>query len=208
MYDFGNEENQKVGGAIPAGSSVKVRLTIRQPDLKYRHGDFVLRSQKGLLGLDAEYEVLSGTYAGRKIWENIWLPKAHQQIKLEDGQCKACNMGGARIKAIIGAHRNTDTNYQINSLFDLNGMIFGIVVGLAKEPNSKGYWNNTVARIITPDMPDYMAVMKGAEIITDGPTEGVAVQARPNNGGFNAPWPEEEGTSFPSEASGMQDVPF
>lgn len=190
MFDFSNEDNQKASGAIPKGSSVKVKLTIRKPELAYREGDFLLRAKSGLLALDVEYEVVSGTYKGRKVWDKIWLPAAHQKINLSEGQIQACNMGGARLKAILGAARNTDSDYKTNSFYDFNGLLFGVVVGLTDEPNSKGYWNNTIAKIITPDMPKYAAIMSGGEDITNGPTEGITPEQssnQPDDGFMDGP---------------------
>ena len=201
MLDFSNEEDQKSSGAIPKGSCVKVRLHIRQPRLENREGDYFVKADTGLLGLDAEYEVVAGAYAGRKIWDTIWLPKQYQKIRLTEGQTKACNMAGAKIKAILGSSKG---NYQMQSWFDLNNVEFGVIVGLSKEANSKGYWNNTIAKIITPAMNHYREVMAGGEVITDGPTSG-ETSNRNNNQSFSE---DDLGPDFPSESGGMDDVPF
>ena len=203
MLDFSNEEDQRVGGPIPKGSCVKVRLRIRVPRSENKTGEYFFRSEKGLVGLDAEYEVVAGSYTGNKIWEIIWLPKQHQNIQLTDGQVKACNMAGSKIKAILSASRNTDSNYQMRDWLALDAVEFGVIVGISKEANSKGYWNNTIAKIITPSMNHYKEVMSGCEVITDGPVTGdVVPQNHGHDDSFNS------GTAFPSEASGMSDVPF
>lgn len=203
MLDFSQEEDQKSSGAIPKGSMVKVRLHIRQPRLENREGDFFFKADTGLLGLDAEYEVVAGAYAGRKIWDTIWLPKRYQKIRLKEGQVKACNMAGAKIKAILGASRDTD-NYQMQSWYDLNNIEFGVIVGLSREVNSKGYWNNTIAKIITPAMNRYKEIMAGGEVITDGPVTGEAVN---HNTGQNFSY-DDSGPAFPSECDAMNDIPF
>lgn len=202
MLDFAEEQEQTISGAIPKGSIVRVKLNIRKPAPEWCYGDYFFKSPKGLLGLDAEYEVISGLYVGRKIWECIWLTPGHQNIRLNPGQITACNIGGARVKAILKAARNTETNLSINDWLDLNGLVFGVVVGLKNKPNKKGYWNNTIAKIVTPKMNFYADVMRGAEFISDGPTEGVA----PMDNGWGDAWPEQE--DFDSGGSGVDDVPF
>ena len=69
MLDFSNEADQTVGGPIPKGSCVKIRLHIRQARAENRTGEYFYRADSGLIGLDAEYEVIAGSYAGLKMWE-------------------------------------------------------------------------------------------------------------------------------------------
>lgn len=225
MLDFNNEQEQQIRnyGPVPAGSTVLVRLEMLKPQYADRDHAYVSRSKNGLLGLYAQYTVAAGTYEGCQWRENIWLPRRNQKISLSDGQATACNMGGARIRAIIEAHRGVAPRdespkaqraRQIDDWLDLNGMEFPAVVGIDKHPYTgkygREYWSNTLSRIVGADKETFSVVKNGGEILTDGPVVG-------ENSGGTSPgathadpdaWRNNMEPGFPSESSLSDDVPF
>lgn len=219
MLDFNNEQAQQIRaqGPIPAGSSVLVHLHIRKPKYEVQGMDFVAQAKSGMLYLDAEYEVIAGQYAGFKLWENLFLPRGHQQANLSQGQEQACSIAGAKMRAMLEAAKGVDPKdespqaarkRQISSWLDFSGLEFPIVVGIAKEQNEgkdgKMYWNNSISRIVTPNMPQYEEVRHGGEIITNGPITGDGGKRgsrHSNNGG-------DPGYDQPPASAYDSDVPF
>ena len=198
MYDFNQEEDQqaRASGPIPAGSSVMVRLSIRRPKFTDGNSEFIGKTTKGMLFLDAEYEVLGGQFQGCKIWEYLWLPLGLQRASLTDGQKKACTIAAQKMKGILNAAYGLmpkDDSPQANrkrntqSWLDFNGLEFPVAVGIKDDPsesNGKTYWNNTISRIVTPDDKRYDDLLRIGEIITDGPVvgKGTATQRTGNSG--------------------------
>lgn len=216
MIDLSQEQEQQIrkSGPIPAGSSVFVRLTVRKPKYEAPDMDFVGETQRGLLFLDTEYEVVSGQYSGLKIWENLFLPKGQQRTELSQGQTQACEIAGRKLRAVLESARGVDPKdtspqadrkRQISSWLDLSGLEFPITVGIAKEQSQgrdgRMYWNNTVAHIVTVKMPQYDAVMGGGEVITNGPVTG---DGKRQNGGSQ----EDPGYQQPPTSAYDGEVPF
>ena len=184
MFSFNNESEQKTvgGGAIPAKSMVKVKFTIRQPEQGKgsQVGPLVTTFTTGLMGLDCEFEVVSGQFEGSKIWENFFLPPAMQNptLKLTKGQEGICQGCGAKMRAILEAARGihpadgSPGSVQargINGFEDFQGMEFGIMVGIDKPKAGDKYINNNIMRVITCDKEEYPNLMQGGDIITDMP---------------------------------------
>ncbi|MDR1946419.1 MAG: hypothetical protein LBQ51_04550 [Desulfovibrio sp.] len=208
-----------------------VKLTLRKPKFPYQDDHLIGWSQNGMLFLDAEFEVHTGSYTGLKIWERLALPQGMQHAGLSDGQRKACNISGSKIKGILnaigGIHPKDDSPQAkrkriLNTWFDLDGKMFPVVVGIASEPtesaNGKTYWNNTISRIVTPDNPAFKSLMDGGEDITDGPITGkgsgngrsqsrTAPQhaASPSDDAPPFSYGDDYGQPYPS---GVDDVPF
>lgn len=216
VIDFNGEEQQKSGasGPIPEDSVVKVRLHLRQPKPEARAGNhpLVLRTKGSnggapMFGLDAECEVLSGTFAGLRFWENIWLPMGMQQ-GLNDRQATAVQIAGRKLRGITEAVRNVqpdDTSpraaqaRRLNDWAELNGMEFGVVVGIKPPKAGDKYVNNNIKRIVTPDHKDYAMVMAGGERITDKP-----IPAIPGGGGGYS----DPGYDMPPTSAYGGDSPF
>lgn len=181
MLDFNDAPEQKVSsGPIPPDSVVKVRLVLRQPKDEYAlpEDPMIFQASSGLLGLDCEFEVVGGSFAGKHIWENLWLPPNMQQIQLSKGQHGACEGGVAKMRAILEAARNISPSDQsqaarnartMRAWNDLNGLEFGVVVGVQKIKAGDQYVNNSIKKIVTPDDERYQHVMSGGEIISDKP---------------------------------------
>ena len=220
FLDLNNEEEQQERnyGPVPAGSRVLCRITLEKPQYCAPDDPYISRSQKGLLGLWAKIEVVTGTYAGVYWYDNIWLPVGRQKISLADNQKVACRMGGARIKAIVEANRGISPKddspkanraRQVDTL-DLNGMEFPARLGINKESytgkDGKTYWSNTIGAILLPDKAEYQTIRNGGEIITDGPvvgkeTAGQQGQAQGSGDFYGQEMP-------PTEAYELDSVPF
>ncbi|MGE4442740.1 MAG: hypothetical protein AB7D27_14825 [Desulfomicrobium sp.] len=168
------DEQRESAGAIPAGSMVKVRMTIRQPEAGSVGTDQMLKlSKKGDCEmLDCEFEVVSGQFVTRKIWNNFIVDGS------TDGHCKAAQISMRVMRAIVEAVRGIspkDTSPAatqgrvLNSWADLQGMEFGVVVGVDQPKPGDRYVNNTIKRVITADDEQFQHIMAGGEIITDAP---------------------------------------
>lgn len=219
MIDFNNEQEQRQRnyGPVPAGSMVLCKIRIEKPNRPAGDDPYISMAKSGLRGLWVKVEVVSGEYAEVFWYENMWLPAAHQKCTLDEGQTKACNMWGARMRAILEASNGfmpkddspkAKRARDISSWFDFNERVFPVRVGIAKEPYVKGdkvYWNNAIAAIITPDKKEYRQIMDGGEIITDGPVTGDGSKRPVQNGsGF----PDDPGYEQPPASAYESDVPF
>jgi len=168
------DEQRESAGAIPAGSMVKVRLTIRQPEAGFVGSDPMLKLSKkaDCEMLDCEFEVVSGQFATRKIWNNYIVDG------VSTGHKKAGQISMRTMRAIVEAMRGIspkDTSpaatqgRRIAQWSDLQGAEFGVAVGVDQPKPGDRYVNNTIKRILTADDEQYQAIMAGGEIITDAP---------------------------------------
>lgn len=176
--NFGGEQKQKEGGQgpIPKGSKVKVALTIREP--KEGKADpqdgTVTVFKSGLKGLDLEFEVIGGSFEGKTIWENWFLPVGFQTVALTKGQTGACNGSGAKMRAAVEATRNIHPddpagNRSIESWYDLDGLEFAVKVGIETPKPGDKYINNNILKVLSIDDEDFATVMAGGEVLTDVP---------------------------------------
>jgi len=182
--DFNDAPEQSERGAIPEDSVVKVRLTIRRPKQEYASPDNpdLFQARSGLVGLDCEFEVIGGSFNGRPMWDNLWLPPHMQNIPLEKKQKGACEGCAAKMRAILEAARGINPKDQsdparnarrIGSWEDLSGLEFWAKVGIEPPKAGARYVNNNIKKIITMDMPEYRQVMTNGEIITDKPVPAI-----------------------------------
>lgn len=192
MIDLSQEQEQKSAyGPVPSGSRVLVHLTIEKPKYASRDDEMVVMAKTGLLQLFCRMEVAAGSYEGVAWYENIALPSRAQNIRLTEGQQKACGSGGRTLRAIVEAVRGVDPKDKspeadrkriLNSWSDLDDMEFPARLGISKEPyegrDGRMYWSNTLSRILPCTDKEYQEVMNGGEVITDGPVVGDQQQQR------------------------------
>ena len=192
MIDLSQEQEQKSAyGPVPSGSRVLVRLTIEKPKYASQDDELVAMAKTGLLQLFCRLEVAAGSYEGVAWYENLTLPSRAQNIRLTEGQQKACGSGGRTLRAIVEAVRAVDPKDKsqqadrkrvLNSWSDLDGMEFPARLGISKEPyegkDGRMYWSNTLGRIIPCTDKEYQEIMNGGEVITDGPVVGDQQQQR------------------------------
>lgn len=177
MLDFTNEQEQtdRNYGPIPAGSIVIVKLELQNaPETMQWKEPYIYQAKSGLLMLNFICTVTAGTYQGVHWYQRITLPAKAQIIGLEPKQETACSIGGAMLKAILQAAKKP---LQINSYQVFNGLTIPVKVKIGNNPyvaNGNTYWKNEIAKIITPEMPEYMEVKQARQIINpDGAVKGI-----------------------------------
>ena len=154
--DFNSAQSNS--NVIPKGTLAKVRLTLRpggydDPSQGWT-GGWARRATSGSVYLDAEFTVLEGPYARRKVWSLIGLysPKGPDWA----------NMGRGLIRGILNSARGisdkdnsaeAQTRRRIKDFGDLDGA--RIDVGQDTNGDDK----NEVRGAVTPDHRDYAALM-------------------------------------------------
>lgn len=179
--DFNNAEPQGAGagvGPIPEDSIVMLRMTLRAPKAGKTVGSHPLftKSEKGNESLDVEFDVPTGKFEGKKLWQNFVV------VGVGDGGKTAANISMRTLRAIVEAWRGVlpddqtpaaCAKRQLADWPDLQGAYFPAKVGVEISKDGR-FVNNTIKKIITPEvMLDgtnlWQLVMAGAEIITDKP---------------------------------------
>lgn len=168
--DFNSAEEQiDRGGLIPAGTLVKVILKIRpggydDPANGWTGGLATRKQETGAVYLDAEYTVMGGVYDRRKVWTLIGLhsPKGENWG----------NSGRAFIRGALESARGIKPDdksdqarmaRQINSLGDLNGLVFAAKVEV--EKGNDGYQDkNKIQYAVPASHRDYASVMAGQSV--------------------------------------------
>jgi hypothetical protein len=147
---------------IPKGTLAKVRLTIRpggfdDPSQGWT-GGYAKRGATGAVYLDAEYTVVEGPYAKRKIWSLIGLysPKGPDWG----------NAGRGLVKGILNSARgigDKDNSAQaqarrrISGFAELDGIEFIARMDIGSDTN--GDDKNEVRSAVTPSHRDYAQLM-------------------------------------------------
>ena len=160
--DFNDAEPQKSFEVIPAGTVVKVSMTIKAggfTDLNrgWADGWATRNSNTGAVYLNCEFTVIEGEYVKRKIWHLIGLHS--------DKGDEWKNMGKSFIKAALNsAHGFSEKDESveakaarcINGYQYLNGLEFSVLVNV--ETNEKnGKEKNTIETVITKDHKYYLS---------------------------------------------------
>ena len=164
MTGLWNDFNSAQGNAnlIPKGTLLKVRLTIRPGGFNDEGqgwtGGYATRGSTGSVFLNAEYTVLDGQYAKRKIFSLIGLysPKGPDWG----------NMGRSLVRGILNSSRGisdkdnspeAQVKRRIAGFADLDGLEFVVRADLGTDTN--GDDKNEVRSAVTPDHKDYAGIM-------------------------------------------------
>ena len=147
---------------IPKGTLAKVRLTIRpggfdDPSQGWT-GGYAKRGATGAVYLDAEYTVVEGPYAKRKIWSLIGLysPKGPDWG----------NAGRGLVKGILNSARGLDdkdnsaqaqARRRISGFAELDGIEFIARMDIGSDTNGED--KNEVRSAVTPSHRDYAQLM-------------------------------------------------
>jgi len=183
--DFNNADDQQSFDLIPKGTIARVRMTIRpggydDPNEGWTGGYATRKAETGTVYLNAEFVVLEGPYARRKVWSLIGLhsPKGPEWT----------HMGRAFIKGILNSARGVhpgdetpraQTARRIQGLADLDGIEF--VARLDVERDAKGDDRNAIKQGITPDHKAYAVVMGAMGATAPVPVASTqAVAGRPS----------------------------
>jgi hypothetical protein len=203
MLDLNEAEGQtEARGAIPPESMVLVRLNLRTPKAGKTQGQYPLLTlaSTGMEYLDCEFEVVSGSYSGKKMWDNLNIMGKVST----DNQRKSVDISKRMLRAITEAVRGIDPKdaspsavqaRHLQSFEQLQGVMFGVKVGVEKPMAGDRYVNNNIKRIITPDHECYATVMQGGEFISDKPVPEIPQAA----GGPSPSW-AAPGTQAPNAA--------
>ncbi len=182
--DFNDAEQQTSFDLIPKGTLAKVRMSIKPGGFddaaRGWTGGYATESfDTGSIYLAAEFVVLEGEYAKRKLWSNIGLhsPK---------GDAWA-NMGRTFIRAVLNSAHGVMPSDQspdahnarrIASFAALDGIEF--IARIDVEKDSKGENRNVIKLAIEPDHKDYPALMGvPSKVPTGGGSSGTPAQATP-----------------------------
>ena len=179
--NFNDAEDQQSFDLIPKGTLLKVRLTIKPggyDDINqgWTGGLATQSSTTGSVYLQAEFVVMEGQFAKRKLWTNIGLfsPKGPTWG----------NMGRTLIKGILNSARGilpNDNSPQaqqarcVNGFADLAGLEFIGQVGWEKD--QYGDDKAIIKTIITPDHKEYAKLM--GKIVVNAPPQMAPQQVQP-----------------------------
>lgn len=216
MLDFSQEESQKEHnyGPVPGGSFVVVKLEIQEPNGSFMtEHRYISQASTGLRQIHCKLTVERGEYAGVIWFQNITLPASMQVINLTGNQAMACKIGGATLKAILEA---TKRPMALKDIAEFNGMVFPVQVKINNRPREKDgnvYWSNEIAKVVTPNMPQYAELRQKGEIIKpDGPVSNP--NWRPMDSGFGSAYqpPASSSDNFnvalDRAPSALDEVPF
>ncbi|GIX24878.1 MAG: hypothetical protein KatS3mg122_2109 [Caldimonas sp.] len=164
--DFNDAEQQPSFDLIPKGTLARVRMTLKpggfdDPAQGWTGGYATQSFETGSVYLAAEFVVLEGEYARRKLWSNIGL---HSPKGPAWGQ-----MGRSFVRAILNSARNVhpqDNGPQaaaarrIQGFHELDGIEFLARIDIEKD--GRGDLKNVIKSAVEPDHPDYARLMGAA----------------------------------------------
>lgn len=161
MWNDFNDARQNAN-LIPKGTLAKVRLTIRpggfdDPSQGWT-GGYATRGTTGAVYLNAEYTVLEGPFARRKVFSMIGLYSPN-------GPSWA-NMGRGLVRGILNSARGLSDKddspeaqnaRRIAGFADLDGLEFVARIDVGKDANGED--KNEIRSAVTRDHRDYAALM-------------------------------------------------
>ena len=176
--NFNDADSQSSYDLIPAKTLVKVRMTLKPGGVDNGHlgwtGGYATRNlETGSAYLSAEFVILEGPFAKRKVWSLIGLHS-------EKGPAWG-NQGRAFIRAVLNSARQINPQDQspqaqqarcIQGFADLDGIEFIARIDVEKDQRS-GEDRNVIRTAIEPSHKDYAALMGGAA------TQGFTAPATP-----------------------------
>jgi hypothetical protein len=196
---------------IPKGTIAKVRLTIRpggfdDPSQGWT-GGYAKRGTTGSVYLDAEYTVLEGPYAKRKIWSMIGLYSASGP--------NWANMGRSLVRGILNSARGLSDKdnspeaqnaRRISGFADLDGIEFVARIDVGTDAN--GDDKNEIRQAVTRDHKEYAAAVGGHAAPTGyAPTPAYPAPQpsyappQPQQPSYTAPAPQQ---AAPAPAAGVR----
>ena len=199
--DFNDAQSNT--NVIPKGTLAKVRLTLRpggfdDPTQGWT-GGYAKRGSTGSVYLDAEYTVLEGPYAKRKIWSLIGLYSPNGP--------NWANMGRSLVRGILNSSRGisdkdnspeAQARRRINGFADLDGLEFIARIDVGQDTNGED--KNEIKSAVMPDHRDYPQVMGHVA------APGMAPQMQPPASGaqYQAPATSAPAQGHPAPASQPQ----
>lgn len=180
--NFNDADTQSSYDVIPAKTLAKVRMTLKPGGVDNAHlgwtGGYATRNvDTGSAYLSAEFVILEGPYAKRKVWSLIGLHS-------EKGPDWA-NMGRAFVRAVLNSARGIHPQDQtpqaqqarcIQGFADLDGIEFVARIDVEKDQRS-GEDRNVIRTVIEPSHKDYAVLMGATPAHAATPTQGFATPA-------------------------------
>jgi len=157
--DFNDADSQTSYDLIPKGTIVPVRMTLKpggydDPAQGWTGGYATRNETTGSVYLNAEFVLLEGAYARRKIWSLIGL------LSLKGPEWG--NMGRSFVRGILNSARGlsdkdnspqAQTARRINGFADLDGIEFLAKIDVGKDQN--GDAKNEIRFAVTPNHKDW-----------------------------------------------------
>jgi len=212
--DFNDAQSNT--NVIPKGTLAKVRMTIRpggfDDPAQGWTGGYARRGATGAVYLDAEYTVLEGPYARRKIWSLIGLysPKGPDWA----------NMGRSLVRGMLNSARGISDKdnspeaqaaRRIDGFADLDGLEFVARIDIGTDTNGED--KNEIRAAVTPDHRDYAQIMGTAPAMASqtqhpasAPQHHAPAAAAPAQG-YAAPQPQPTPTQQAPAAPGVPGRP-
>ncbi|WKB50884.1 hypothetical protein [Eleftheria terrae] len=175
--DFNDAEPQSFD-LIPKGTIAPVRMTLKpggvdDEGMGWTGGWASVSQETGSAYLAAEFVVLAGDYAKRKLWTNIGLYSPNGPTWAQ--------MGRSFIRAVLNSARNVHPQdisphaaaaRHIASFGDLDGIEF--LARIDVEVDGRGNQKNVVKVAVEPDHPDHARLMGVASRVSQAPAKQVA----------------------------------
>lgn len=165
-----NTAGEQLGGSevIPAGTLAKLHMTIR-PGGVGPEGWLTASKTSDAVYLNAEFTVMEGEFAKRKVWQNLTVAGG----KLDErGQSKAAGISKATLRAVLesalGIHPKDESPgaqaaRRVGSYGAFSGLEFAARLGVQEA--SGGYKpKNQIDIVITPDRPEWSVIMGMAQV--------------------------------------------
>jgi len=159
MFNFNEADEQTSFDVIPAETIVVLEMAIRPGGAS--EGGCLKQSKNGdCYMLDAEFTVLEGQYAKRKIWANFTIEGQ------TEGHKKAAAISRSKLRAMLESafgvkpsdkSKRAVAMRKVTGFGDFHGLRFIGKLGI--EPARDGYpERNTILQIITPEKPQWKQV--------------------------------------------------
>ncbi|WP_281648154.1 hypothetical protein [Parendozoicomonas sp. Alg238-R29] len=194
--DFNNAQVQQDYDLIPKGTLAKVRLTLNPGGYDEPHmgwtGGWATKGDSGAVFLKAEYVVLTGPFAKRKVWSLIGLhsPKGPNWS----------NMGRSFVRSLLCSARGIqqeDNSPQavmarrLQNFGELDGMEFVARIDVEKDADDEP--TNVIKHVITPDHKQYQMLM--SEVVASQRQAPVQTQA-PQQSNQQQPYPQQGANGY------------
>ena len=200
-YDLNDAGPQMApsGELIPDGTFARLRMTIRPGGsngaVPMDSGLIKLSQSSDAKMLDCEFSVVDGPYARRKLWQSFTVAGGKLD---EKGQSKGWNISKATFRAMIDSALGLNPKDEspeakskrvLQGLKQLDGISFVARIMIESSDNPRYRDQNRIANVVTPDEPQYTAVMEGRPVPPD------PVKAPPRKTGAAAAVPPAWGSA-------------
>ena len=203
--DFNDADSQTSYDLIPKGTIVPVRMTIKpggydDPAQGWTGGYATRNETTGSVYLNAEFVLLEGAYARRKVWSLIGL------LSLKGPEWG--NMGRSFVRGILNSARGlsdkdnspqAQTARRVNGFADLDGIEFLAKIDVGKDQN--GDAKNEIRFAVTPNHKDWETYSRSGGTWKPG---GVPATASAPAPGSTTSAPDAQPTGAPNRPAWAQ----